>query len=351
MTWAARVVVLAGLLTTALPASAGGAPAARWRAQSSRTAANLLDISCPSPRQCMAVGARATVITTVDGGRTWKRAATAYGTTKFTSVRCPVPGVCSVLDPPSTILRTSNNGRTWTEITIPLSSKLSGLSKLACPTRSVCFVTASPSGDPFTWYTHSAAIFKTRSAGTFWQRERIPTRVSCPGSCGPRSLIGYDLQWISCQSAQSCRAGGDTFIGSHEGWASGVLRTDNGGTTWGLANNNSAPNVGTCPTVSVCAGVYYQPLTPNIGPYFERSTNSGGGWVQKPLSMVLTAIACTGPRFCALAGPHGKLATAMTMHITAQSSPTRTNLAAIACAARNVCYAVGAGGTVVALKP
>jgi hypothetical protein len=350
MSWAARLILLAGLLAAAVPASAGGAPAARWSLQSSHTTATLLDISCPSPSRCMAVGARATVITTVDGGRTWKRATTAYGTAVFTAVRCPVPGVCSVLDPPSTILRTTNNGRTWAEIAIPLTSHYSGLSKLACPTRPTCFVTASPSGTPFTWYTHSAAIFKTDSGGNFWQKERIPPRVSCPGSCGPRSVIGYDLQWISCQSARSCRAGGNTFIGSHEGWASGVLRTDNGGTTWGLANGSSAPNVGTCPTVTVCAGVYYQPGTPNIGPDFERSTDSGAGWAIKPMSTVLTAIACTGPSFCALAGPHGTLATAEMMQITAQRSPTGRDLSAIACPRQTACYAVGAGGTVVALK-
>lgn len=350
MTWAARVVLLIGLLVAAAPAAAGGSPAPRWTLQRSHVSANLLDISCPSPGQCMAVGARATVITTADGGRTWKRATTAYGSTMFTAVRCPAPGVCSVLDPPTTVLRTADSGRTWTQSSIPLTSKLSGLSKLACPTRPVCFVTASPSGDPFTWYTHSAAIFKTSSAGTFWQRERIPTRVSCPGSCGPRSLIGYDVQWISCQSAQSCRAGGDTFIGSHEGWASGVLQTDNGGTIWGLANSNSAPNAGTCPTMSVCAGVYYQPGTPNVGPDFERSTNAGGSWAMKPMSTVLTAIACTGPSFCALAGPRGKLATAMTMQISPQRSPTTRDLSAIACPRRNACYAVGAGGTIVALK-
>lgn len=350
MSWAARIVLLAGLLSVAMPASAGGAPAGRWGIQSSHTSANLLDISCPSPRQCMVVGASATVITTMDGGRTWKRARTAYGTAVFTAVRCPAPGVCSVLDPPNTILRTTNNGRTWKEITIPLTSKLSGLWKLACPTRPVCFVTASPSGNPFGWYTHSAAIFKTSSGGNFWQRERIPPRVTCPGSCGPKSVIGYDLQWISCQSAQSCRAGGATFIGSHEGWASGVLRTDNGGTSWGLANSNSPPNVGTCPTTSVCAGMYYQPGTPNIGPDFERSTNSGATWVIRPMSTVLASIACTGQSICFLAGPHGKLATAVAMQITAQPSPTTSDLSAIACPARTTCYAVGAGGTILAMK-
>lgn len=350
MNWIARVLLLVGLLAVAVPASAGGAPAQQWRLQSSHTTANLLDISCSSASQCMVVGARATVITTTDGGRTWKHVSTAYGTAVFTAVRCPVAGVCSILDPPSTILRTTNNGRTWAEIAIPLTSQFSGLGKLACPTRSVCFVTASPSGNPFTWYTHSAAIFKTDSGGTFWQKERIPSRVTCPGSCGPRSVIGYDLQWISCQTAQSCRAGGDTFIGSHEGWASGVLRTDNGGAGWGLANSNSAPNVGTCPTTAICAGVYYQPLTPSIGPDFERSTNSGGGWAIKPMSTVLTAIACSGPSFCALAGPHGALATASAMRIMPQRSPTTRDLSAVACPRQNACYAVGVGGTIIALK-
>jgi hypothetical protein len=335
----------------ALPgAHAGGAAAPRWSTQRSHTTADLLDISCSSPLECMAVGTRATVIRTVDGGKTWTHVATAYGTTRFTAVRCPASGVCSVLDPPYTILRTTDGGRTWGEITMPLTAKLSSLGRLACPSRPVCFVTASPSGNPFTWYTHSAAIFKTSTGGSFWQKESIPARVSCPGSCGPKSVIGYDLQWISCQSAQSCRAGGDTFIGSHEGYASGVLRTDNGGSSWALANDNFAPNIGTCPTTSVCAGIFYQPETPNVGPYFYRSTNAGGAWSSKPIATILTAIACSGASFCALAGPNGKLATAINGRVTVQPSPTGRDLAAVACPSRTTCYAVGAAGTIVALK-
>lgn len=343
-------MVVAVVLRASPAVSAGGAPDPRWTLQNSHVTANLLDVSCSSPLQCMAVGARSVVITTTDGGRTWKRAVTAYGTAVFTGVRCPAAGVCNVLDPPNTILRTTNFGRSWGEITIPLTSQFSGLGKLACPTRPVCFVTASPSGNPFTWYTHSAAIFKTSTGGNFWQREPIPSRVTCPGSCGPQRVIGYDLQWISCQSAQSCRAGGSTFIGSHEGWASGVLRTDNGGTSWGLANSNSAPDIATCPTTSVCTGIYYQPTTPNGGPYFQRSTNSGAGWTIKSISTVFSAIACAGPSFCALAGPHGKLATALKMQISPQTSPTTHDLSAIACPRQNTCYAVGAHGTIVVRK-
>jgi photosystem II stability/assembly factor-like uncharacterized protein len=344
------LVSLAAVPAVPSATSAGGASSPRWSLQSSHVTANLLDVSCSTPLQCMAVGARSVVLTTLDGGRTWKRSRTAYGTAVFTAVRCPAPGVCTILDPPDTILRTTDGGRSWGEITVPLTSQYRGLSKLACPTRLVCYVTASPSGDPLSWYTHSVAIFKTSTGGNFWQQESIPSRVTCNGSCGSRGVIGYDLQWISCQSAQHCRAGGNTFIGSHEGWASGVLRTDNGGANWGLANSNSAPDIATCPTTSVCTGIYYQPTTPNTGPYLERSTNAGAGWVIKPIPAAFAAISCSGPSFCVLVGPKGTVAAATTTHMSAQPSPTTRDLSAVACPRQNACYAVGANGTIVARK-
>jgi hypothetical protein len=301
----------------------------------------------------MAVGSRRTIITTADGGITWKPARIPYWAAhpapSFTSVRCPVSGVCSVLAPPNVIFRTTDGGQTWTFSYITLPPQLSELGRLACPTRPVCYVTASPAGTTFTWFTHSAAIFKTANGGESWNKQSIPSRVHCPGDCG-NPLVGYDLQWISCQSAQSCRAGGDTFIGSHEGYASGTIRTGNGGAMWSLANNNVAPNIGTCPTTSICVGIYYEPTTPTYGPDLYRSENAGSTWSVETMPVVLTAIACSGPSFCALAGPHGKLAVLTGSRITSQPSPTTRDLSSIACPRTNACYAVGSGGVIVARK-
>jgi hypothetical protein len=99
----------------------------------------------------------------------------------------------------------------------------------------------------------------------------------------------------------------------------------------------------------VCTGVFYQPLTPNTGPYLLRSTTSGSGWSPLPqnvFSPLLTSIACSGRTFCALAGPHGKLAMAIGLTLTTEASPTTRDLNGVACPRVGICFAVGAKGTV-----
>lgn len=346
-------VLLVAAVTPVRAAAGGGAPAAPWRLQSGPTGANLLDVSCASPRECVAVGGGATIIRTTDGGSTWRLVPTGYGrshpTARFTSVRCPAPGVCSVLAPPNTILRTVNGGRSWASHTVTLWSQLGALTHLACPTRAVCYVTASPSGNPFSWFDHSGTVFKTGNGGSSWMQLTVPAYVTCPGDCNSRP-VGFELQWISCQNALHCRAGGTTFIGSHEGYAAAVIRTNNGGTNWVLATQLSAPTSASCPTVSICTGIYYAPTTPNRGPDIMRSTDAGTIWALKPIGPALTAVACTGQTFCALAGPGGALATAMGTRVVREGSPTTRTLAAVACPRARVCYAVGAHGTIVARK-
>jgi photosystem II stability/assembly factor-like uncharacterized protein len=250
------------------------------------------------------------------------------------------------------VLRTVNGGRSWQVVHVPLSPQLAGLTHLACPTRSVCFATASPSGPNDTWFDHSAAIFKTGDAGRTWQRLSIPPAVGCTaGECGPgHPTIGYDLQWISCQSAASCRAGGDTFIGSHEGFAGAVIRTDNGGRTWRLVHQGFDPNIATCPTRSVCTAVFYLPNSPNDTPSFERSVDGGKTWSTQVIRIAVNAIACSGGHFCEMAGDHGALSKAIDTRIFTQASPAARDLEAIACPRMTDCYGVGASGTILARK-
>ena len=197
------------------------------------------------------------------------------------------------------------------------------------------------------WFNHSGAAFKTSDGNKTWHSSPIPPTVICPGDCNQRP-VGYALQWISCQSAQSCRAGGDTFIGSHEGYSSAIVRTDNGGTSWTLVSSDIDANIGTCPTTSICTGIYYLPQSPGYGPDLMRSTNGGSTWSRKSIKPVVTSIACTGKYFCELAGPAGTLAMTINTKVFVQKSPTTQDLNAVACPRMNACFAVGAHGTIVA---
>jgi photosystem II stability/assembly factor-like uncharacterized protein len=361
------VCLMTAAALESMPATAARQSAAqpRWTIQRSPTTAALADISCAAATWCVAVGAKATVVRTANGGKTWLRVTTPYGTAHpsaaFASVRCPIRGVCSILAPPNVVIRTTDGGRTWQTHTISLSPQLSGLTKLACPIQLVCFAIASPSGTPDTWLTRSAAVFRTSDGNRSWRRLSIPSSVPCEGDCGCPSHcgipnVGFDLQWISCQNGRSCRAGGDQFIGSHEGYTSAVIRTDNGGTAWVLAHNNFDPSIATCPTVSICTGVYYEPRTPTIGPQLMRTTDAGSTWTRnpalpfKPIMPIETAIACTGSSFCELAGPHGALTMTIGTRLFRQLSPTIHGLAGVACPRMGDCYAVGTVGTILTRK-
>lgn len=251
-----------------------------------------------------------------------------------------------MIDSPNIVVRTADGGKTWQQHKIMLPATLSGLGHIACPSKKVCFVTASPSGNTETWFTHSAAIYRTSDGGQSWNQLRIAARVPCTGDCATR--VGYDLQWISCQSEQACRAGGSTFIGSHEGFANAVIATRNGGQTWALVSTLFVPNIATCPTTKVCTGVFNEPTSPDTSNSLLDSGDGGHTWNRILMHSPLTAIACSGSDFCELGGLHGTLAMSLDGNLLPQRSPTTQNLNAMACPRSTSCFAVGDKGTIVA---
>ena len=116
-----RLRLLSMLLTLVLVAPPLGgrlshrpaAPAAS--SQSSTTPVDLNTVACLSLSTCVAVGDRATILRTMNEGRTWHRQPS--GTTNdLDGVACLSPSTCVVVGDRGTILRTTNGGTTWRSV-------------------------------------------------------------------------------------------------------------------------------------------------------------------------------------------------------------------------------------------
>jgi Photosynthesis system II assembly factor YCF48 len=360
-----------------------------WRAESSGTRQRLYDVACLSALRCEAVGAAGTIVSTVNGGRTWRAQANPLrGSAKpLYQIACVAPSSCYVIARPDTILVTHDGGAAWSRHMLPVgvpSPDLTdqaclpdyapisgrpalcrlGLLDIACVSARVCYAvsTAPPaygaSPVPSKPPVPPSSIWLTRNGGATWTRQSVPPGVACNGDCGT-GLYPYPLVWVSCLSSGLCRAGGGHVLGcGHCGFAAAVLVSRGPGRPWACTTTaaacTSAPDVAGCPASTRCYGV--DSTNPFAGPDISvlRSADGGASWQQAGpdwTTRVLTDIACPAALTCYLAGSHGTIARITNgTTVTAQRSPTARDLYGIGCAGPAACYAVGDNGTILARR-
>ncbi len=362
-----------------------------WRAEDSGTGQRLYDVACLSALRCEAVGAAGTIVSTADGGRTWRAQANPLrgSSQALNAIACVASGSCYVIARPDTILVTHDDGATWSRHVLPVGvsgTNLTdqaclpgyttiagraalcrlGLLDIACVSARVCYAvaTAPPAYDttpiPTTPHAAPSSIWLTRDGGESWIRQSVPPGVACDGDC-TSGLYGYPLVWVSCLSSGLCRAGGGTVLGcGHCGFAYAVLVTRGPGQPWACAQSAAtcaglAPDAGDCPAATRCYGV--QSTNPFDESYISvlRSADGGAGWQQVGpglgwSSSVLNDIACPAALTCYLTGSHGSIARITNgTTLSAQLTPTARDLYGIGCAGPATCYAVGDNGTILAL--
>jgi Photosynthesis system II assembly factor YCF48 len=374
----------AGQVTSLSQAGSAGT----WQAENSDTRHGLYDVACLSALRCEAVGRAGTIVFTADGGRIWRQQANPLrgSSTTLYQITCIAPSSCYVIARPDTILVTHNSGATWSRHVLPVGTDVTdqaclsfspiagqysacrlGLLDISCVSASVCYaVAAAPLAydvNPLP-KTHaaSASSWLTRDGGAKWTRQSIPAGVACNADC-QSGLYGYPLEWVTCVSSGACRAGGLQFLScGHCGFAYAVLATRGPGRAWSCVQSSAmctglAPDVATCPTSTRCYGVQStEPFNEGDNTVF-RSTDGGNGWTQVGPTWtrsVLNDITCPDTLTCYLAGTHGSIARITNgTTLAAQRTPTARNLYGIACVGRypnTTCYAVGDGGTLLALR-
>jgi photosystem II stability/assembly factor-like uncharacterized protein len=160
-----------------------------WHLESLPGALLLAGISCPSLTSCFAAGAvdangvagHDAIVATVDGGAHWVAQAvpTPPGAQGLSTISCPSPRQCWAVGD-LVALVTANGGRTWRDQ--PLAGVLQAID---CPTKQMCVVTSVGSGTTSTSYS---PVHLTRNGGRTWLSPPSPvekavlTGVSCPTS-------------------------------------------------------------------------------------------------------------------------------------------------------------------------
>ena len=377
-------------VTSAASAPAGSAPAASAPAASASasqagggsTTSTLYDVGCLTASRCFAVGDAGTLLATADG-RTWHREASPTGAPLY-RIACAPPASCYVIARPGTILVTHDAGAHWAARTLPVHvSGLSvsacvigdptaaqgetpcrlGLLDISCPSASTCYAVATAPGgydtSPISGAGSGSSLWLTQDGGATWTRQPIPPGVFCNGDCSASQQYGYPLEWVSCAPSGPCWAGGNQLIGSHEGFAPAWLVAPAPGGSWRLEPNCrpgycSVPvtDVGACPAASRCYAVN------NSSPFGDGSsvgiytaTGQNGPSVTVPTGLVINDIACPALHTCYTAGAGGViLRTPHGTRFTRLKTSARETLYGITCVTASLCYAVGAAGTIEALR-
>lgn len=247
------------------------------------------DISCPSPRLCVASDAWGNIFTSTHPRRRgWRHAVVkGPGANGFDArnLSCPSTRLCvsvSVAGIASSN-RPAGGGRTWT--VSPLPAPLGGVGTVGC-SPSLCVA-----GD----LADNLLVSRTPAAGAAaWGRFNLGQ--------------GYNtLESISCPSSDLCVAGdnaGNIISSSNPGdgaagWTARALPA------MSIPFNYYKPTSMSCPSASLCAAV--------SGSSILTSTDPAGGqaaWTATPLANPgMTSVSCPTPNLCLAGGIDGSILT------------------------------------------
>ena len=331
---------VAGVASCALLLCAGGAGAASgsgWTAQSSPnpsgvSASELVGVSCPSAKACLAIG-----FSSGSRGRL--------------------------------LLAESWNGSRWTLLrpSVPAGAKSAEFVAVSCSAANACTAV----GDYTKTTANQTLSLAERWTGRSWQIQQTPNPGVAPKHPAAGQGAGTELSGVSCPAASACTAvGGATDSAGHN--TTLVERWN--GRSWSVQSSPSAsgrPLGGvSCPSSGECVAVGDGTVSSGTVPLAERWNGSSWSILANPPGTtlgLLVGVACSASAACSAVGDRS---TAAGLYTTlaerwngskwaAQSAPApggsqqATVLAGVSCPAGSSCIAVGAysgsGGGVVPL--
>jgi photosystem II stability/assembly factor-like uncharacterized protein len=280
------------------------AMAAQWTWRNPLLQGNLLSVTCPTERLCVAVGSNGTILTSTDSGITWT---VQYSSSEnhLKSMSCPTPNLCVAVGDKG-VLTSTDGGINWTRAS---SSNSYPLDDISCPTEKLCVAVKNLGGTDGTVlistdggnnWTAQSFYFNTSGYSTY-SSISCPTENLCVVVNGSTILTstnggmnwtvqfagsGFKFNDINCSTENLCVAVGDSGV---------ILTSSNRGISWTLqsAGTKSSLNSISCPTETFC---------------IDRGIN----WAVQSLSLdtnqSINAISCRNNR-CVVVGNAGTILT------------------------------------------
>jgi hypothetical protein len=345
--------------------SSGGRPAAATLSGTAWTArllpvpagqrdAELLSVSCASKAYCLAVGTKATPVSTGQpiaqrwNGTTWSLLTQPMPASSIADVSCPAVGHCvgvgmSVSSSPTGIALVFD-GSGWQAQNLPAGMVPASVS---CPSPSSCFAVGTLNGGP---------AVATAGQNGHWQRMTFPSHPANEP---------VNLTDVSCPTTSFCLALGHVYVNDQRGWDTFVAELT--GSAWILTHGPSAlfakdlEGALECTSAANCVLLAGQP-EPGAASWNGQTWT---GRIQPAGTYSISALSCVSSRRCFAAGyqagpsasnPNVSVKTARILGydgvrwVAASSAPlpagTESVLAGIDCVPAGPCLAVGATGNV-----
>jgi hypothetical protein len=355
---AAGLALLPSAALAAPAASPGAVPAGARDAATTNPADQLLAVSCPARRMCVAVGIAdiTTQLLLAErwNGRSWTvthPVLPAQGTSGgLTGVSCSSSRACTAVGfdyVPGTgggPLAERWNGRSWTLQSMPSAGNEGiPLAGVSCPTARSCTAVGAANYDPV---TGAVSPLAEHWNGSRWAIQPAP-QIGKPGS---------QLSGVSCSSPSACTAVGDYEGKDDEGPGTAPLALRWNGVKWAVqptpggssaTDNEDSQLAGvSCTAASACIAVGYDP---NGLPLALRW--NGRRWASQQITgpLPLSAVSCWSAGRCIAVGDadFGGFAERLQGRTWApQQVPTPAGangifLTAVSCSAPSRCTAVG----------
>jgi photosystem II stability/assembly factor-like uncharacterized protein len=275
------------------------------------------------------------ILTTADGGLTWRKRVVPANVGNVQSVACATSSRCIAtalrgpLGPKSkgVFLVTRDAGSSWTVVTL----RGAFFVDIACPTGLNCFAVGNNAT------VTAGIIVATTDGGLRWHAQRLPAGIT-------------ELNAISCISASRCFALGLAGVGSS--FRSVVLTTADGGRNWtqhAVAKGIDGLAAISCPSASRCFATGYNRSGTSAVIY--ASADGGLRWTAQTAPKGITGlagVACATPSKCAAVGTTTSSGRAIVATTDGGATWARDAVptgygsqTAISCTATGRCLAVG----------